>query len=225
MVKLPIAPPVSAGEIMPPSSLWQNLKRHPFPVAAWFDRVVALSFAFPEEVLRPLVPQGLAIDAFDGLGFVTVAMVWTKDLRPAALPTIFGQDFFLAGYRIFTRLNDKGRRLRGLKILHSETDRRRMAWLGNLMTGYHYRHAKVEILTRHKTTEVRTRTCEGTASRSFSRNRTVRANCHTDRRSGIGTPRVASPGRCRLLSVRKANALSSSWKEADRPGLRAQCGC
>jgi hypothetical protein len=27
------------------------LKRHPFPVVARFDRVVAVSFAFPEEAL------------------------------------------------------------------------------------------------------------------------------------------------------------------------------
>lgn len=38
-------------------NLTTRLKRHPFPVVAWFDRVLAGSFAFPEEVLRPLVPE------------------------------------------------------------------------------------------------------------------------------------------------------------------------
>ena len=83
------------------------LKRHPFPVVAWFERVVAVSFAFPEEVLRPLVPEPLEVDCHEGVGFVTVALVWTKGLRPAAFPAILGQDFFLAGYRIFTRLRDE----------------------------------------------------------------------------------------------------------------------
>ncbi len=121
------------------------LRRHPFPVVAWFDRVVAVSFAFPEATLRPLVPNELEIDAYEGLGFVTVAMVWTKDLRPAGFPAALGQDFFLAGYRIFTRLNDHGRRLRGLRILRSETDKSRMVWSGNLLTHYHYRRVKVRI--------------------------------------------------------------------------------
>jgi hypothetical protein len=120
------------------------LKRHPFPVVAWFDRVVAVSFAFPEEVLRPLVPEPLEIDRHEGFGFVTVALVWTKGLRPAVFPAVLGQDFFLAGYRVFTRLRDEdGRRLRGLKILRSETDKARMVFSGNLLTHYNYRRVNV----------------------------------------------------------------------------------
>ncbi len=122
-----------------------RLKRHPFPVVAWFERVLAVSFAFPEEVLKPLVPEPLEIDCHNGFGFVTVALVRTKGLRPAAFPAMMGQDFFLAGYRIFTRLRDeKGRRLRGLKILRSETDKARMVFSGNLLTHYNYRHVKLE---------------------------------------------------------------------------------
>ncbi len=123
-----------------------RLKRHPFPVVAWFDRVIAVSFAFPEAVLRPLVPAPLEIDSYAGQGFVTVALVWTRQLRPAGFPAFLGQDFFLAGYRIFTRLRDeRGRRLRGLKILRSETDKASMVRLGNLMTHYNYRRVKLEI--------------------------------------------------------------------------------
>ena len=133
------------------------LRRHPFPVDARFGRVVAVSFAFPEAVLRPLVPEALAIDAYEGLGFVTAAMVWTEDLRPAGFPAFLGQDFFLAGYRVFTRLrDDSGRRLRGLYILRSETDKRRMAWVGNLLTQYRYRHVNVKIQTAGQETRVET---------------------------------------------------------------------
>jgi len=39
------------------------------PVLAWFERVVAVSFAFPEEILRPLVPQPLEVDSHEGWGF------------------------------------------------------------------------------------------------------------------------------------------------------------
>ncbi len=121
------------------------MKRHPFPVVAFFDRVIAVSFAFPAEVLRPLLPEPLEIDDYRGFGFVTVALVWTRGLRPAGFPCCMGQDFFLAGYRIFTRLRDEnGRRLRGLKILRSETDQARMVVAGNLMTHYNYRLVKLE---------------------------------------------------------------------------------
>jgi hypothetical protein len=126
--------------------MFPSLKRHPFPVVAHFDRVVAVSFAFPKEVLRPLVPRGLGIDCYEGFGFVTVALVWTRKLRPCGIPRFLGRDFFLAGTRIFTQLEDEsGRRLRGLKIIRSETDKRTMVWAGNLMTGYNYRLARVNI--------------------------------------------------------------------------------
>lgn len=127
------------------SQLAVRLKRHPFPVEAWFDRVIAISFAFPEDVLRSLVPEPLEIDAYERQGFVTVALVWTRGLRPAGFPAFLGKDFFLAGYRIFTRLRDvRGRRLRGLKILRSETDKASMVVAGNLMTHYNYRRVKLE---------------------------------------------------------------------------------
>ena len=127
------------------SQLAVRLKRHPFPVEAWFDRVIAISFAFPEDVLRSLVPEPLEIDAYERQGFVTVALVWTRGLRPAGFPAFLGKDFFLAGYRIFTRLRDeRGRRLRGLKILRSETDKASMVLSGNLMTHYYYRRVILE---------------------------------------------------------------------------------
>ena len=146
-------------------SFLKHLRRHPFPVVAWFERVVALSFAFPETVLRPLVPDALEIDAYEGLGFVTVALVWTKQLRPAGFPAFLGRDFFLAGYRVFTRLRDaSGRRLRGLKIVRSETDKQTMVSLGNLLTRYHYRRVNVTIREAGSETQVQTSLGNGTLS-------------------------------------------------------------
>lgn len=141
------------------------LKRHPFPVVATLERVLAVSFAYPESALQPLVPAGLEIDGYEGLGFVTVALVWTRRLRPAGFPAALGQDFFLAGHRVFTRLRDRsGRRLRGLKIIGSETDKRRMVRLGNLMTGYGYRRVEVAIERAGTITRVRTTRADGRPS-------------------------------------------------------------
>jgi uncharacterized protein YqjF (DUF2071 family) len=138
------------------------LRKHPFPVVAKLERVIAVSFAFPRETLEPLVPEGLEMDCHEGFGFLTVAMVWTRSLRPAGFPEFLGQDFFLAGYRIFTRLRDpSGRRLRGLKILRSETDKHRMVLLGNLMTGYNYRHVNVRITEIGNETRVETSLANG----------------------------------------------------------------
>jgi len=66
--------------------MFDFFKSHPFPILARFDKVVAVSFALPEDSLLQLVPKGLEIDSYEGFGFITVAMVWTRGLRPAVFP-------------------------------------------------------------------------------------------------------------------------------------------
>jgi len=115
------------------------LKRHPIPMATEFGHCLVLTYALPSAVLEPLLPPGLTLDRYEDLGFVAVALVQTHRMRPSFLPATFGLDFFLAGYRIFTRYQTTGgRNLRGLRILRSETDRPLMMRAGNLLTHYNY---------------------------------------------------------------------------------------
>jgi hypothetical protein len=117
------------------------LKQHPFAVEAFFERSIVLGFALPLERLEPLVPTGLSLDSFEDLwGFLAVAMVRTRDLRPAGWPRWLGRAFSLVGYRIFVRYRtSEGKNLRGLYILRTETDRLGMQLSGNLFTRYDYR--------------------------------------------------------------------------------------
>jgi uncharacterized membrane protein YphA (DoxX/SURF4 family)/uncharacterized protein YqjF (DUF2071 family) len=123
-----------------------RLRRHPVPIEAHFRDCLTLTYALPAAVLRPLLPPGLELETRDGFGFMAIALVQTEALRPAGLPAGFGQDFFLSGYRVFTRFrSSEGRSIRGLRILRSDTDRRRMVVGGNLLTHYHYRHCRATI--------------------------------------------------------------------------------
>ncbi len=116
------------------------LKNHPFAVEAYFESSLVLTFAVPKEQLQPLIPECLQLDTFqDKWAFIAVAMVQTKDLRPKGFPKFIGNDFFLIGYRVFVRYtNNAGKSLRGLYILKSETDKKMMAFLGNIFTHYNY---------------------------------------------------------------------------------------
>ena len=50
-----------------------------------------------------------------------------------------GNNFFLIGYRIFVRYsNNADKNLRGLYIIKSETDQKKMELMGNLFTHYNY---------------------------------------------------------------------------------------
>jgi uncharacterized protein YqjF (DUF2071 family) len=116
------------------------LKNHPFGVKAFFENSLVITFAVPKEELSGLIPACLSLDTFDDKwAFIAVAMVQTRALRPEGFPKLFGNDFFLIGYRLFVRYtNNAGKRLRGLYILRSETDKKKMELFGNIFTHYNY---------------------------------------------------------------------------------------
>lgn len=122
------------------------LKNHPFAVEAYFDKSIVLTYAVPKEQLQLLIPACVTLDTFqDKWAFIAIAMVQTKHLRPKGFPKFMGSDFFLIGYRIFVRYtNEQGKSLRGLYILKSETDSKKMEQRGNLFT--HYKYTKEDIV-------------------------------------------------------------------------------
>jgi uncharacterized protein YqjF (DUF2071 family) len=121
------------------------LKDHPFAVAAHFEASLVLTYAAPKEELLKFIPGCLSLDTFaDTWAFIAVAMVKTTHLRPKGFPEFTGNDFILTGYRIFVKYNTSdGKRLRGLYIIRSETDKAKMAFLGNIFT--HYNYQKTDI--------------------------------------------------------------------------------
>ena len=120
--------------------MFSFLKNHPFAVEAFFKSSLVFTFAIPKEQIQHLIPECLQLDIFkDKWAFIAVAMVQTKDLRPKGFPKVFGNDFFLIGYRVFVRFtNNAGKNLRGLYILKSETDKKKMEFFGNIFTHYNY---------------------------------------------------------------------------------------
>jgi hypothetical protein len=136
--------------------MFRSLRRHPFAVEAFFRRSLVVAYAVPAAALAPLVGPGLELDTYDDWGFLAIALVQTEGLRPRALPRFLGRDFFLSGYRIFTRFARPGKQsLRGLRILRSDTDRATMARFGNIFTHYRYCHAKVDVIEEAQRLEVR----------------------------------------------------------------------
>lgn len=125
--------------------MFSFLKSHPFAVEAFFESSLVLAFAVPKKQIEHLIPECLELDLFeDEWAFIAVAIVQTEKLRPKGFPKFLGNDFLLAGYRVFVRFkNNSGRSMRGLYILKSETDKRKMEVLGNIFT--HYKYAKTDI--------------------------------------------------------------------------------
>jgi len=116
------------------------LKNHSFAVEAFFESSLVFTYAVPKEEIQYLIPECLEPDTLnDKWAFIAVAMVQTKDLRPKGFPKFMGNDFFLIGYRVFVRYtNNAGKRLRGLYILKSQTNKKKMEFFGNMFTHYKY---------------------------------------------------------------------------------------
>ncbi len=139
--------------------MWHLLKRHPLPMQAFFRHSLVLTYALSRGVLEPLLPPGLELDTYGEFGFLAIALVQTEGLRPVGAPRVLGRDFFLSGYRIFTRFTTReGRHLRGLRILRSDTDSHLMALAGNLLTHYHYRKASVVLQATRDELDITIRT-------------------------------------------------------------------
>ena len=132
------------------------LKNHPFAVEAFFESSTVLTFAVPKEQLQNLIPECLELDTFnDQWAFVAMAMVQTTGLRPKGFPKFMGNDFFLIGYRLFVRYtNNAGKRLRGLYILKSETDKKKMQFTGNIFTHYNYTTTDIIQSVKENTTTI-----------------------------------------------------------------------
>jgi len=122
------------------------LKDHPFAVEAFFEHSFVITFAIPKEQVQELIPECLELDVFnEKWAFVAIAMVRTRGLRPKGFPAFFGNDFFLIGHRIFVKYRStSGKRLRGLYILKSETDKKKMEFFGNIFTHYNYTTTDIE---------------------------------------------------------------------------------
>ena len=129
------------------------LKSHPFAVSAYFERSTVLTFAVPKEELVSLIPNCLELDTYKNKwAFIAIAMVQTKNLRPKGIPKFLGNDFFLIGYRIFVKYHTSyGKRLRGLYIIKSETNKKKLTFFGNIFTHYNYTTTDINILEQSET--------------------------------------------------------------------------
>ena len=136
--------------------MFDFLKDHPFAVEAYFEQSIVLTFAVPKEELASLIPECLTLDTFqEKWAFIAVAMVQTKGLRPKGTPKFMGNDFFLIGYRVFVRYtNQEGKRLRGLYILKSETDKKKMEFFGNIFTHYNYTTTDIQQVEGEESIEI-----------------------------------------------------------------------
>jgi hypothetical protein len=139
-------------------------RRHAIPIRAHLEFALVLAWALPAPALAPYLVPGLTLDTFGGFAFLAIAVVKTRHPRPAFLPANLGLDFYLSGYRVFTRYRTAAaRELRGLRILRSDTNSLPMALGGNLLTRYNYGHSRWRVRRTVRAYEIEVATPDGRA--------------------------------------------------------------
>jgi len=53
-----------------------------------------LHWAIPPELIRPLIPDGLELDVFEGMAYVGLAPFTMTEVRPIGLPAVAGLSSF-----------------------------------------------------------------------------------------------------------------------------------
>lgn len=158
-------------------------QRHAMPIKARFEASLVLAYAVPAGVLQPFLAPGLVLDTYKDFGFLAVALVHTRDLRPAFVPSGLGISFFLSGYRIFTRYRTRqGQNLRGLRILRSDTNRWPMRFFGNMLTHYNYELSTWDVRRTNQTYSIQIQTPDRKADLH------VEANLESDSALPVGSP-------------------------------------
>ena len=173
----------------------EQLKNHPFAVEAFFESSLVLTYAVPKEQLQSMIPECLSLDTFqDKWAFVAVAMVQTKDLRPKGIPKFLGNNFFLIGFRIFVRyLNKTGKRLRGLYIIKSETDKKKMELMGNLFTHYNYTTTDITQINRNNSKKISSKKSNFTITVDETKRKNVPLPIHSPFKNWKEARRFAGP--------------------------------
>lgn len=118
-------------------------------LAGRLDPCFLFSYAVPVERLAGLIPPGLALLKHWGFGFWNVVVCRVRRLRPPGWPRHLGLSFWQVSHRIQVQVpGPEGRPLEGLFFLRSEVDGAMISVVGNMVTDFRFRGARIEAEDR-----------------------------------------------------------------------------
>jgi uncharacterized protein len=125
-----------------PSKILSKLRHRPFPYpeAPWafyqeWHQAIFLHWEVPVDILRKLIPKGLALDTYDGVGYISLVAFTAENSRPRILPPIPHISHFLE-INIRTYVLKDGRP--GIYFLNMEAGKTLSAMVFRGLTGFPY---------------------------------------------------------------------------------------
>lgn len=134
------------------------MSERPFLTAEWRS-LAMLNYEIDPAVLRPLVPRGTELDAFEGRTLVSVVGFLFLDTRVLGVPVPFHRDFEEVNLRFYVRRRDTEGWRRAVVFVRELVPRRAIAWLARALYNEPYRalpmRHRVDLATGEVTYEWR----------------------------------------------------------------------
>lgn len=109
----------------------------PFLSAAW-RHLLMLNYAVDPDLVRPFVPRGTELDAWDGTYFVSVVGFLMLDTRVLGVPVPWHRDFEEVNLRFYVRRAEPGGWRRGVVFVKEIVPRRAIAAVARWRYGEPY---------------------------------------------------------------------------------------
>lgn len=108
-----------------------------------WNNAVFLHWKLPSTVLRPLIPEGLELDDFEGQSWISLVAFTMEKIRPAYLPSwSFISDFHEINLRTYVIHDHKP----GVFFLNIEAEKSLSAWISRKLSGLPYEKSKITRL-------------------------------------------------------------------------------
>jgi hypothetical protein len=155
--------------------------RRPDGPAHGYQRWRHLTFVhwrLPEAALRPLVPEPLAVDTFDGDAFVGIVPFTMRGVRPRWAPAVPGiSNFHETNVRTYVHRDGRDP---GVWFFSLDAANRLAVWIARTFWHLPYHHARMTLEAKDALRYTSQRRSDGAAFRGTCR--------------PIGEPRAATPG-------------------------------
>ncbi len=112
-------------------------RRTVFLTAVWRN-LAMLNYEIDPVVLRPYVPSGTELDAFEGRSYLSLVGFLFLDTRVLGVPIPFHRNFEEVNLRFYVRRKTAGEWRRGVVFIREFVPRRAIAWTANVVYGENY---------------------------------------------------------------------------------------
>lgn len=135
------------------NQILSETRHRPFDVPAgkWsyyqeWNNALFLHWQVPLELLRPLVPESLNIDVFEGNAYVSLVAFTMQKIRPRNLPALaFVSDFEEINLRTYIDHNNK----KGVYFLNIEAEKQLSVFIARALSGLPYEKSNIRRTNEH----------------------------------------------------------------------------